>query len=228
MDTRDKVALPVCPQPRAASVAVIVVDAWIVEQLCIPTLIQVYVGKHFSFVEFFTGRVLLSDIRLCVGELWPAGAPTYAGSDKAPLPEDGIVNLVPGLLIRVVSPSIIPGLTLTLAERLAEPEGWLHPPSHQSTPVEESGFGKVRVLGHRADQLVLKVTRTTTAGHLRQTIMKDSGLASEHTSFCTPTRQLWNFTSRGSSVKSVIGLIPAALRECRGIFVDGRCLACKV
>ena len=106
-----KVIIPVSPQPRTETVAVIVAEVWNLEQMLVPTLVQVYGRGHFSFVEYFAGRVTHQDVRMCTGNLWPAGAAIYVGESQTPLSEDALINPFPGLLIRVVSPFIIPGWT---------------------------------------------------------------------------------------------------------------------
>ena len=187
-----------------------------------------YAGPIISFVEHFDGPATVQDVRLSAGALWPPGGKVYVGDGLAPLPEDDQFNPCPGLLIRISPPSLIPGIPVTLQVRLNSPREWFADVEVHGYPTEKDGSGKICALGVSADQQICKVSCSTTTAGLRQHIADQYGRAALEAAFCTPRQQLLSFASRGTSVRSIIGLIPPALQGCLGIFVDARSLACKV
>ena len=221
-------AIPVRPQPRGGAAAYIVTEIWNSALRKCPVLIQVYAGPIISFVEHFDGPATVDDVRLSVGVLWPPGGKVYIGDSLAPLPEDDQFNPCPGLLVRISPPSLIPGTPVTLQTRLSSPREWFADVELHGYPTEKDGSGKICVLGVSVDQQICKVSCSTTAAGLRQHIADQHGRAALEATFCTPRQQLLSFASRGTPVRSVIGLIPPALQGCLGIFVDARSLACKV
>ena len=227
-EAKSKVVIAVSPQPRTPGLALIVADTWNLSRLCVPVLLQCYVKGHSAFVEFFIGRVSYEDIRSAVGDLWPPGAHIYVGHATTPMLDDDIISPTPGLLIRIVPPSVIPGSVCTVGQRLEDPLLWLSREEVHTDLAAQDGSGKICVLGQRADQMIVPVNRSTTAARLRGMIMEQCGLLSPDTAFCAPTRQLWNFATRGAAVRTTVGLIPSALASCKGVFVDARRLACRV
>ena len=223
-----KIVLPLVPQPRGNSVACIVAESWNLDCLFIPVLIQVYAGPYYTFVEYFTGRVTLQDIRFCAGQLWPPGGKVYVGSDMTPLADDAFVYPVAGLLIRISPSSLIPGLTVDLDTRLSEPDVWLYDVGSHGLPEERSSSGKICVLGAWSNQHICYVDRGATSSALRQHVLEQCGFRTDAVSFCATSRQLWNFASRDVPARSVIGIIPDPFSECEGVFVDARCVAGKV
>ena len=189
-DCAGKRVIPVCPQPRSHDVAMLMVDSWHVEMLATPVLIQIYAGPYYSFVEYFVGRVMLQDIRHCVGQLWPAAAKVYVGADTAPLEEDAVFTPTPGLLIRVSPAALIPGLTVDLATRLAEPAAWLYDVDRHGLPELRKGIGKICVLGAWTNQHICSVTRETTSPMLRAEILEQCDLEVKEVTFCSPRRQI--------------------------------------
>ena len=223
-----KTVIPVVPQPRANGVAVIVADVWNLALLQCPVLIQVFGGPYKTFVEYFTGRVTSQDVRRSVGALWRPGAQIYVGEDKVPLPEDEFFSPVPGLLARVSPPSLIPGPAVDLQTCLSSPAEWLHDVEKWGFPSEDTGAGKICVLGVWADQQVCHVNRSTTSAGLREQVLEHCGFSHRSVTFCTPRRHVADFATRSITVRSVIGIVPQALESCIGVFVDARCLACKL
>ena len=223
-----KVIVPVSPQPRSNAVAFIASEVWNLALLRCPVLIQVYAGPFYSFVEYFDGGVTEQDVRLSVGALWPPGGKIFVGDSLAPLRDDGLFQPTPGLLIRVSPPSLIPGIAVPLSRRLSSPREWLHDVDLHGYPRARSSAGKICVLGVWSDQQVCHVDGSTTASDLRARIVEQCGFSHSHATFCTPCEHVAEFATRDIPVRSVIGIVPQALEACRGVFVDARCLACKL
>ena len=95
-------------------------------------------------------------------------------------------------------------------------------------PCGRSSTGKICLLGPGADQDVVVTDAQTTTRGLRQIILHTCGLEPNSTVFCAPRQHVQSLAVRGLPVSSIVGLVPAALRDTQGIFLDARQLACCV
>ena len=217
----DLVYFPAMPQPSIRQVVLGEAPLAALRDLRVPVFLQLAGTQEPCFLTFFTGAVSHSDIRIAVGDAWPAGGQVFVGFCQTPMEEDACVNPTRGLLFRIFPPRRFPPPVKSLDAKLADPYDLeCLPLDAQPSPFPR--VPKLAVLGR--DDLAFAVDASTciTVGDLKDQVSHRIGMQPASLALFAPCVPIHNLLLCGDAVASVLGVFPTRLAECCGVFVDAR------
>ena len=211
------------PQPPFDRVVLGAMPRWLLDSMAVPVFISVCGSQEPCFIEIFTGSVSHKDVRISVGDLWPAGGDIYVGYNTVPLPEDVTFTPSVGLLIRVCRPGRGKLRMRSLDVKLDGPEG-LRRLSYDEAPAPLAMTPGILLLKPGAERGYIRVPQHATTTFVRDAISEAFGLRPGDFVVHAPCVPISDLMSEGRCVGSALGILPSCLHACRAAFVDPRAL----
>ena len=213
--------IPVSPQPSVDVAVFLAAPVWMSRQMQCPVLFQI--GEPFScqFMDFLVGAVGFHDVRLAVGDYWMPGACIFAGDSAYPLDEDGLCQVSPGMLIRIVGRGRAPAVK-DLDYKLQHANVRLRNLTTVPALSFQSVGSAVGAIGPLADWQTFQVDEDMCPHDLKRAIVEACGVPETSFGMRTPCRQPYDLAFRGVAVSSVVGVVPRSLDACSCVFVDPR------
>ena len=220
--------IPVFPQPAARQLVLLDVPQWITDQLLVPILIEIDTSPVVRYLEIFTGRVTLDELRHSVGKLWIPGGQFFVADSECCLAEGEIVQLRPGMLVRLRQPHRPFGACLTLEQKLEKPR--LHFDDASIDEVHEvwGASPYIGLVGQWGDWETIRTDASMRPAQLREAISSECGIPADDLIVVAPDKQPPDLCFRGTQVPSVLAVMPKSLEGCRVIFLDARDLGLPI
>ena len=114
--------VPVYPQPQSDVTILLDAPASVTNLLMTPVLCEVHSVPPVRFADTLVGRVTEAELRAAVGALWIPGGKFYVAGSLTCVTAEDIVQLQPGMLVRLLSPQAVCRRLYALEEKLRCPK----------------------------------------------------------------------------------------------------------
>ena len=220
--------VPVFPQPQVDVIMLVDAPAVVTNLLVVPVLFEVHSLTPTRFVATFVGRVTDVELKAAVGDLWIPGGKFYVADSLAHVVEGEIVQLQPGMLVRLLPAATVCRRLHTLDEKLRRPQEFFVETDSSCPDSVEPAFGHIGLVGQWGDWIALPTAGVVGTAALKMEISRACGVPVSDFIPVAPESHPRELVFKGFGIPSLLAVVPKVLAGTCILFVDARALGTPV